>query len=389
VLLYRSLSAARVQINECNVGCEQNGCRICRHFLAKYFHKVRNRRIALACFGYSKAEDFAERDRVVELDVIQRDGYEAVTGVFDTRRYISNLIYPLEQVAAKQRALIIHVFRLYQLTMVHSFCAYAAVKVQDNTPVTSAVQPGCLPAVAGSYILGSMLFDPATGDVFLDVFDGAPLRQLRAGEMLFHAGSEADQVFNIVSGTLMATRIGTDGRRQVLSFLFRDNFVGLSASNTYFFTVEAVTAATVACRPRRVLATRLDKDPQAERAFLHMVLRVFENSLDLVYSLGQRTAVERLAVFLLYLRNRQRIATGLPESAPVLALIELPMSRQDIADFLGLKKETVSRSFTQLDTRGLITRPDNLHARITNLAALRELAGIQDFASPLRLAASP
>jgi len=234
-----------------------------------------------------------------------------------------------------------------------------------------------------------MLFDPATGDVFLDVFDGAPLRQLRAGEILFHAGSEADQVFNIVSGTLMATRIGTDGRRQVLSFLFRDNFVGLSASNTYFFTVEAVTAATVACRPRRVLATRLDKDPQAERAFLHMVLRVFENSLDLVYSLGQRTAVERLAVFLLYLRNRQRIATGLPESAPVLALIELPMSRQDIADFLGLKKETVSRSFTQLDTRGLITRPDNLHARITNLAALRELAGIQDFASPLRLAASP
>jgi CRP-like cAMP-binding protein len=234
-----------------------------------------------------------------------------------------------------------------------------------------------------------MLFDPATGDVFLDVFEGAPLRQLRAGETLFHAGSEADHVFNIVSGTLMATRIGTDGRRQVLSFLFRDNFVGLSASNTYFFTVEAVTAATVACRPRRALETRLDKDPQAERAFLHMVLRVFENSLDLVYSLGQRTAIERLAVFLLYLRNRQRIATGLPESAPELALIELPMSRQDIADFLGLKKETVSRSFTQLDIRGLITRPDNLHARITHLAALRELAGIQDFASPLRLAANP
>ena len=61
------------------------------------------------------------------------------------------------------------------------------------------------------------------------------------------------------------------------------------------------------------------------------------------------------------------------------------MSRQDIADFLGLKKETVSRSFTQLDLRGLIERPDNLHARITDLPGLRDLAGIQDFSSPLRV----
>jgi CRP-like cAMP-binding protein len=208
-----------------------------------------------------------------------------------------------------------------------------------------------------------MLFDADTRDIFLDVFAGAPVRELKPGETLFHAGSAADQVFNIISGTLMVTRIGNDGRRQVLSFLFRDNFVGLSATDSYFFTVEAVTAARVACRPRRVL----------------------ENSLDLVYSLGQRTAVERLAVFLLYLRNCQRISAGISDNAADLLTIDLTMSRQDIADFLGLKKETVSRSFTQLDNRGLIDRPDNFHARITDLAALRQLAGIQDFSSPLRL----
>ena len=130
------------------------------------------------------------------------------------------------------------------------------------------------------------------------------------------------------------------------------------------------------------------EDPLAERAFLNMVFRVLENSLDLVYSLGQRTAVERLAVFLLYLRNCQRGSTGVPKNAAALAVIELPMSRQDIADFLGLKKETVSRSFTQLDDRGLIDRPDSLHAAITDLAGLRDLAGIQDFSSPLRLMAA-
>jgi len=230
-----------------------------------------------------------------------------------------------------------------------------------------------------------MLLDTDTGDIFLDVFEGAPVRELKPGETLFHAGAAADQVFNIISGTLIVTRIGNDGRRQVLSFLFRDNFVGLSATDSYFFTVEAVTAARVACRPRRVLEARLAEDALAERAFLNMVFRVLENSLDLVFSLGQRTAVERLAVFLLYLRNCQRISAGLPDNAPALSTIDLPMSRQDIADFLGLKKETVSRSFTQLDNRSLIERPDNFRAQITDLAALRQLAGIQDFSSPLRL----
>jgi CRP-like cAMP-binding protein len=233
-----------------------------------------------------------------------------------------------------------------------------------------------------------MLFDATTGDVFLDVFEGAPARELKAGEALIHAGAKADQIFNIVSGTLLVSRIGNDGRRQVLSFLFRDNFVGLSATDTYFFSVQAVTPATVVCLPRQVLEKRLEQDSVAERAFLNMVFRVLENVLDLVYSLGQRTAVERLAVFLLYLRHRHLLAENLPEESPELATIELPMSRQDIADFLGLKKETVSRSFTQLDERGLISRPDNYHAVIKDLVELRQLAGIQDFSSPLRLVAA-
>jgi CRP-like cAMP-binding protein len=186
----------------------------------------------------------------------------------------------------------------------------------------------------------------------------------------------------------MVSRIGNDGRRQVLSFLFKDNFVGLSATDTYFFSVQAVTDSQVACRPRQLLEKRLEQDPVAERAFLNMVFRVLENSLDLVYSLGQRTAHERLAVFLLYLRHRRSLSEKLAEDDAELDTVDLPMSRQDIADFLGLKKETVSRSFTELDNRGLIDRPDHYHAQLLDLKGLRELAGIQDFSSPLRLMAS-
>lgn len=227
-------------------------------------------------------------------------------------------------------------------------------------------------------------------DIFLDIFDGAPLRELLPGETVISAGERADQVFNLVSGVLRVCRTGTDGRRQVLSFLFPGNFVGLTATETYFFSVEAVTPARIACCPRRLLDERLAADRAAERAFLNMMLRVVEDILDSVYSLGQRTASERLAVFLLYLRHWRRLTDNLAnDSDPRLAEIDIPMSREDIADFLGLKKETVSRSFKELETRRLLLRRGNHQVRVLDLAALRELAGIRDFASPRRLAQAP
>ena len=223
-------------------------------------------------------------------------------------------------------------------------------------------------------------------DVFLHAFDGAPTRNLQPGEVLIAAGAPADRVFNILSGMLMLSRTGRDGRRQVLSFLFRDNFLGLTAADSYFFTVEAVTPTRVACCSRSAFNARLEGDPEAERAFLNMTFRVLEDMIDAIYSLGQRSAIERLAVFLLYLRHWRRFSEAIADDAdPMLDAVSLPMTREDIADFLGLQKETVSRSFGQLEERGFIKRLDSHRVQITNLAALRELAGVMDFAAPQRL----
>ncbi len=225
-----------------------------------------------------------------------------------------------------------------------------------------------------------------SGDVFLAVFDQAPEKELAPGDVLIHEGEVASEVFNIVEGMLMVSRIGRDGRRQVLSFLFPDNFVGLTATEHYFFTVEAVTTTRVAGRPRSVLDEHLAKDKAAERAFTNMIFRVLENLVDLVYSLGQRSAAERTAIFVLYLRHRLRLSGSMPNPRdPAMTRIDLPMSRADIADFLGLKKETVSRSFSQLEKRGLIRRLSSDALEIADLDKLRELAGVQDFASPMRL----
>jgi CRP/FNR family transcriptional regulator len=223
-------------------------------------------------------------------------------------------------------------------------------------------------------------------DVFLDVFDHAPTRDLAPGEVLIVAGSPADHVYNILGGMLMLSRTGRDGRRQVLSFLFRDNFLGLTATDRYFFSVEAVTPARVACCARATFSARLERDPQAERAFLGMMMRVVEDMIDAIYSLGQRSAIERLAVFLLYLRHGRRLAEGIADDALAqLNEVALPMKREDIADFLGLQKETVSRSFGQLEKKALIRRVDPTRVQILDLPALRELAGVLDFTAPGRL----
>jgi len=231
---------------------------------------------------------------------------------------------------------------------------------------------------------------PVGPDVFLDIFWDAPVRELDRGEVLISAGTAAAQVFNILSGVLMVSRTGRDGRRQVLSFLFPDNFVGLTATDSYFFQVEAVTRARVACCPRRILDERLRSDPAAEQAFLNMMFRVLEDVLDVVYSLGQRTALERLAVFVLYLRHWRRQTEQIADDDdPRLLDIQVPMSRTDIADFLGLEKETVSRSLAQLEKRGVIARVRRDAIRLVDLAALRQLAGVMDFASPRRLSTPP
>jgi len=226
-------------------------------------------------------------------------------------------------------------------------------------------------------------------DLFLDVFDGAPVVNLEPGEVLVHAGSRADRVFRILNGMVMISRTGGDGRRQVLSFLVRDNFVGLTSTDDYFFTIEAVMPTEVAVCSRTTLMERVVSDPEVERTYLNMLHRVLEDAYDLVYSLGQRTAVERLAIFLLYLRFWHRISEKIVDDQDQrLNQVALPMSREDIADFLGLKKETVSRSFRQLEERELIHRDERSIVSIRDLVALRELAGIWDFASPRQLPAN-
>lgn len=178
---------------------------------------------------------------------------------------------------------------------------------------------------------------------------------LDPGEMQILDGDASDHVYNVVSGTLMMTRLGADGRRQILAFLLTGSFIGFSSDQLYRFNVEAVTPSELCRFERKKLEPLFQAYPEMERRFRQMAARVIESSLDLVFTLGRRNATERMSAFLLHLRDMQREEA---ETAPQPHHAwQIPMTRTDIADYLGLTIETVSRVLSRLKAKGVVRLP--------------------------------
>jgi CRP/FNR family transcriptional regulator len=171
---------------------------------------------------------------------------------------------------------------------------------------------------------------------------------LPAGRILFQEGDPARHVFNVVSGSVRIYKLLADGRRQVTGFLFAGDFIGLGAGDSYGVSAEAIEASSL-CRfrmgdYRALMAERRE----LESALLERAGRELAAAQDRMTVLGRKRALERLASFLVALPASDPLRPGLPGQ------VRLPMNRTEIADYLGLTVETVSRSFTQLKQRGLI-----------------------------------
>lgn len=169
-----------------------------------------------------------------------------------------------------------------------------------------------------------------------------------AGEALFHEGDENPFVFNVVEGAVKLYRLLPDGRRQITGFLFQGDFLGLGGRATATFTAEALTPLQ-ACRFRRSNFDQLLHNmPVLEHRLVALAGDELMAAQEQIVLLGRKTARERLASFLIRLSERQQSLGGAPDQ------VHLPMTRLDIADYLGLTIETVSRVMTQLKTSGLI-----------------------------------
>lgn len=210
------------------------------------------------------------------------------------------------------------------------------------------------------------------------LFNEGRERHFASGDHLITEGEATDYVFDLLTGTVALARNGRDGRRQILSFMGPRQFLGAASTPGYPNLATALTPVSAICYPRPALERALETTPYLASEFRTVLTQILESAHDHVYTIGQRSAIERVASFLLYLRaNQARFSTDGPREKSLK--IDLPMTRLDIADFLGLTIETVSRAFSALKKNDVIAFKDSHSCEILRLDRIRDLGGREDF----------
>lgn len=185
----------------------------------------------------------------------------------------------------------------------------------------------------------------------------------RRGQTIFYEGDAADTVYRVVSGAVRTSRLMPDGRRYVADFLFPGDFFGLSNGAMHTTTAEALCDAIILRYPRRLFEGALEVDRQLGRTVFAALCGGLSHAHERMLLLGRKTAVERVASFLLMMAARAEDNQ-----------VNLLMSRGDIADYLGLTIETVSRVLSQLKAQGVIHLSDPTRIAITRPSTLRRIA---------------
>lgn len=162
-----------------------------------------------------------------------------------------------------------------------------------------------------------------------------------------------------------------DGRRQISGFLYPGDYLGLADDGTYSQTAEAVVPSTLCCFSVNEMDELMDQHPALKDRLYVMTREALRQSRDNQLVLGRLAPVEKLASFLLVL-SAQAKRVGHPDNP-----VHLSMNRTDIADYLGLTIETVSRCFTKLRTQGLIHLPDANTVSILSHRSLSAVAGTE------------
>ena len=188
------------------------------------------------------------------------------------------------------------------------------------------------------------------------------------GAPLIREGDPARHVFNITSGSVRVYKLLADGRRQITGFLFAGDFLGLATGETYVFSAEAIEPAT-ACRFGKTdYRTLIRETPALEATLLDRANHELAAAQNQMLLLGRKTAAERLATFLLDLSALD------PSRVAAAGQVRLPMTRSEIADYLGLTIETVSRVLSRLKTSGVIRLLSLTELRIERPDRLRAMA---------------
>lgn len=195
------------------------------------------------------------------------------------------------------------------------------------------------------------------------------MQRLEPGQPIFHEGDAVRRVFMLANGSLKIYTLLADGRRQITGFMFPGDFLGISIDDEYAFTAEALVKAELWWFTRDAFDRFVEANPAVERELYRLAAHELAAAQAQMVLLGRKTAAERLASFFLSLLERQELVDCHTHTE-----FDLPMSRLDIADYLGLTKETVSRMLAQLRDRRLIRLASQDRIEILDRDGLKEMA---------------
>jgi CRP-like cAMP-binding protein len=174
-----------------------------------------------------------------------------------------------------------------------------------------------------------------------------PARRVATGANVFREGDEATHVYEVKTGVLRLTRVLTNGRRQVIAFALPGDVIGFPNGKTHHTDCDVLEACEVTAHPRATLEAGA-REPEVHERLMKAALREISSMQDHFMMLARKSALEKVASFLMVLADR----IGTPHGH--FTGFNLAMKRADIADFLGLTIETVSRTITQLRNAGII-----------------------------------
>jgi len=190
---------------------------------------------------------------------------------------------------------------------------------------------------------------------------GATLSYPRNTE-IFGEDEPTEYLYRVVSGSVRTYKILSDGRRQIGGFYLPGDVFGLESGDEHTFSAEAITDAKLLVVKRSAIAALASRDAGIARELFHLTSRELQR-MQMRVLLLVKSAQERVASFLLEMAERASAGN----------IVELPMSRQDIADYLGLTIETVSRTLSVLETAAAIEVPTSRRIVLRNRPALNRL----------------
>jgi len=221
------------------------------------------------------------------------------------------------------------------------------------------------------------------GDALCGALSGQELTRLNAiafrkrldtGRFILGPSQEQEFCASIISGVVKLSKTLVDGRQQIVGLQFASDLVGRLFGGRAVFVAEAATPVELCCYSRTQFEALLQEYPAMKQVLLQRTLEELDAAREWMVLLGRKSAAERVASFILMIAERQRATQRTREAGARLPEFELPLSRTETGEYLGLTIETVSRQFKRLRAAGLIRMNGIRTATVLDVDGLRRVA---------------